>query len=60
MLDQKEIHNRWHSMSIAFPVNVAEATLTQQASDFVMQLHEHRHNLQEGLFRKIKISQTCL
>jgi hypothetical protein len=25
----KEIHNRWHSASIAFPVIVAEATLTK-------------------------------
>jgi hypothetical protein len=29
---QKEIRNRWHSAFIAFPVNVAEATLAKQAS----------------------------
>jgi hypothetical protein len=27
----KEICNRWHKVSIAFPVNVAEATLAKQA-----------------------------
>jgi hypothetical protein len=31
MLGQKEIHNRKHSISIAFPVNVAEVTFTKQA-----------------------------
>jgi hypothetical protein len=28
---QKEIRNRWHSASVALPVNVAEATLAKQA-----------------------------
>jgi hypothetical protein len=27
----KETHNRWHSASTVFPVNVAEATLAKQA-----------------------------
>jgi hypothetical protein len=29
---QKQIRNRWHSVPIVFPVNVAEATLAKQAT----------------------------
>jgi hypothetical protein len=28
---RKEIYNRWHIASVAFPVNVAKATLAKQA-----------------------------
>ena len=42
-----------HSVSIAFPVNVAEDTLVKQA----VQVHEHRHNVKEGLLEKSKLAQ---
>jgi hypothetical protein len=54
---QREIYNRQHSVSIAFPVNVAEATLAKQAEPLAMQFHEHRHNLRESLLEKSKLAQ---
>jgi hypothetical protein len=51
------MRNRWHSASIAFPVNVAEATLAKQARPLAMRLFEDRHNLKEGLLEKSKLAQ---
>jgi hypothetical protein len=44
------------SVSIAFPVNVAEAALANQA-DLAVQFHEHRYSLKEGLLEKSKLAQ---
>jgi hypothetical protein len=42
-------------VSIAFPVNVAEATLVKQA-DLWLWLREHRHNLKQGLLENSKLA----
>jgi hypothetical protein len=53
--DWKEICNRWHIVSIAFHLNVAETILAKQA----VQLCELRHS-QRRSCRKIKTGPICL
>jgi hypothetical protein len=50
----KDIHNRWHSASLAFPLNVAKCTLVKQAH-----LHEHRQCLKGGFLEKSKLAQQA-
>jgi hypothetical protein len=51
--------NRWHTVSIAFPVKVADATLVKQVVCYLC-VSADIGTILERVFWKIKISPTCL
>jgi hypothetical protein len=53
------IHNRQHSESIVFPVNVAKATLAKKGRHMVVWFSEKKAQFKTGSSRKIKIAQDA-